>query len=81
MKPKLVSAIAVLICCAILTAVGVFGYTRYKAAQSANAAFSTQLQTGVQTQAGALGTRMPDELQSHPVAGEGQPAGSPAGGQ
>jgi predicted negative regulator of RcsB-dependent stress response len=59
MKSNIVSAAAVLICCAILGAVGIFGYSRYKAAQVENAAFRAQLQTGTQDPQALLGTRTP----------------------
>ena len=48
-------------CCLVLVLVGLFGYSRYEAAQSANAAFRAQLQTN-QDQQATLGTRMPGQL-------------------
>jgi hypothetical protein len=64
MKPRFVSAVAMLFCCAILAMVGLFAYSKYKAAQAANAAFRAQLQVVAQGQSGVLGTRMPDQLPS-----------------
>jgi hypothetical protein len=46
MKPKFVSFVAVLFCSAVFLIVAIFGYSRYKASQLANAAFQQQLQTG-----------------------------------
>jgi type II secretory pathway pseudopilin PulG len=62
MKPNFAAAAAVLICCAILAIVALFGYSRYKAAQSENAAFRAQLQVGAQNQQNLLGTHMPAQL-------------------
>jgi hypothetical protein len=62
MKPQFVSAAAMLFCCAIVMVVGLFGYSRYKAAQSANAAFGAQLQSAGQDQQAVLGTHMPEQL-------------------
>ena len=72
MKPGFVSAVAVLFCCAVLAVVGLFGYSRYKAAQASNAAFRSQLQSSP-GQASGLGTQMPAELPAH--GGPVQPAG------
>jgi len=55
--------IAVLFCGGVFLVVGIFGYSRYKAAQTANAAFREQLQSGAQQ--GALGAHMPEELPAH----------------
>jgi hypothetical protein len=60
MKPKFVSLIAVLFCGAVFLVVGLFGYSKYKAAQTANAVFRQQLQSG--SQQGVLGAHMPEEL-------------------
>jgi hypothetical protein len=80
MKQNLVSAAAVLICCAILGAVGVFGYSRYKAAQVENAAFRAQLQNGTQDPQALLGTHMPGQLPPGPnPSGEASP--TPSAGQ
>jgi hypothetical protein len=68
MKPKFVSLIAVLFCAAIFLVVGMFGYWRYKVAQSANAAYQQQLQSGAQQ--GALGVHLPGEPPDHPGAGQ-----------
>ena len=62
MKPRFVSTVAVLFCCAIIAIVGLFGYSRYKAAQVENAAFGAQLQNPAQDQQATLGTRMPEQL-------------------
>jgi hypothetical protein len=62
MKPRLVSAVAVLFCCAVLAVVGLFGYSRYEAAQAANAAFRQQLLNPPSDNGTVLGTHMPAEL-------------------
>jgi len=62
MKPRLVSAIAVLICIAIISLVGAFGYSRYKAAQMKDDAFQASLVQKGPNQPGVLGTHMPAEL-------------------
>ncbi|HEX4084376.1 MAG TPA: hypothetical protein VHY22_05675 [Chthoniobacteraceae bacterium] len=70
MKTGFVSAVAVLFCCAVVAVVGVFGYSRYKAAQASNAAFGQQLQKPGQPM--QLGAHMPDQLPAHSA-----PGGSP----
>ena len=80
MKPRIVSAVAVLICCAILAVVVAFGYSRYKASQAKNAEFQAQLQSGADTTQAGLPTQMPAQLP--PRAGtmdQGAPAPSAAG--
>ena len=62
MKPRFVSAVAVLFCCAIIAIVALFGYSKYQAAQAENAAFRAQVQNGAQDQQPLLGTRMPAQL-------------------
>jgi type II secretory pathway pseudopilin PulG len=62
MKPRFVSAVAVLICCAILAVVVAFGYSRYKASQAKNVEFQAQLQSGADGPQGALPTQMPAQL-------------------
>jgi len=74
MKSPLVSAAAVLFCCAIFAMVAMFGYSRYKAAQVANAAFRQQLQTGGQNPPPLLGTHMPGQL---PPTSGGDASASP----
>jgi len=73
MKPTLVSAVAVLICCAILAVVGAFGYSRYLAAEAANQAFiREQSQKNADQQAAALlGTHLPPAADS-PSRGPGE---------
>ena len=62
MKRPIVSALAVLFCCLVLVIVAGFGYSRYKAAQAANAEFSAELQSsGTNSQSG-LGAHMPPQL-------------------
>jgi hypothetical protein len=78
MKARFVSAVAVLFCCAIFAMVALFGYTRYEAAQSANAAFRAQLQNP-QDQQPALGTHMPGQLPARGSTAGGSP--SPQAGQ
>jgi predicted negative regulator of RcsB-dependent stress response len=61
MKARFVSAVAMLICCAICAIVIVFGYSRYKASQAQDAAFSAQLRSQ-KDQPAALATHMPEQL-------------------
>jgi len=78
MKPRLVSAVALLFCCAILAMVIAFGYSRYKASQVKNAEFQSQLQSGVTDPQAAVPTHMPDQLP--PRAGSAESASpTPAG--
>jgi len=72
MKPRIVSALAVLFCFAIFAIVGEFGYNRYKAAQVKDAEFSEQLMTSGKDKAAALSTHMPPEL-------SGRSGSAPAG--
>jgi type II secretory pathway pseudopilin PulG len=76
----LVSAAAVLFCCAIIAIVGIFGYSRYMAAQAANAAFRAQLQSAGQDQQTALGAHMPAQLppRATSAAGNASPSPQPA---
>jgi hypothetical protein len=67
-----------LFCCAIIAIVGLFGYSRYEAAQSENAAFRAKLQSS-QDQQAVIGTRMPGELPGREGPAEGSP--SPQAGQ
>jgi hypothetical protein len=60
MKPRFVSAVAVLFCCAVVGIVGLFGYWRYRKAEEANAAFRMQLIYG--TQGPPMGAHMPGQL-------------------
>jgi hypothetical protein len=69
MKPRFVSAVAVLICAAILGMVGLFAYSRYRKAQEENAAFRQQLQTTGESQQTAPGVA--------PLLPAATPAGSP----
>ncbi len=71
--------VAVLICCAIFGAVGLFAYSRYKAAEAENAAFRVQLQSSTPGQA-PIGARMPAELPPQSTSAGG-PAPSPDSGQ
>jgi len=77
MKPHLVSAVAVLICCAIFVIVGLFGYTRYKAAQVKDAEFRAQLLNPASGQQQPLPTRMPEELPARATTAAGNPSASP----
>jgi hypothetical protein len=76
MKPKFVSLIAVLFCTAVFLIVGIFGYSRYKARQTADAQYRLQLQSG--SQQAVLGTHMPEELPAR-LSGNGDqiPASTP----
>jgi hypothetical protein len=77
MKRPLVSAVAVLFCCAILGTVGLFGWSRYKAAQMENAAFRAQLQgPGLDNQA-AVAAHMPDQLPPRATSAGGNATSSP----
>jgi type II secretory pathway component PulJ len=78
MKPTFVSALAMLFCCAIFAIVALFGYSRYKAAQSANEAFRAQLQSA-QDQQAALATHMPGRLpaRGNPAGGGASPSPQP----
>jgi hypothetical protein len=77
MKPQLVSAVAVLICCAIFAVVGVFGYSRYKAAQIKDAEFRAQLLNPGPGQPASLPTRMPEQLPPRSTTAAGNPTASP----
>ena len=77
MKPRFVSAAAILICCAIFVIVGLFGYSRYKKAESDNAAFGAQLQSAGKDQQGVLGTHMPGQLPPRENTGEEEGSPSP----
>jgi type II secretory pathway pseudopilin PulG len=70
MKPRIVSAVAVILCFAILAVAGLFGYSRYKAAQAKDAEFRAQLQNGPQAGAAAVPTHMPEQLSQHPNSGD-----------
>ena len=76
MKPQFVSAVATLFCCAILAIVGLFGYSRYKAAQTENAAFRAQLLNPGDSSV-PLGAHMPGQLQSRQVPAPAVPVPSP----
>ncbi len=54
MKPRYVSAVAVLFCCAILAIVAAFGYSRYKASQEVGQEFSERLQLPAQDNGGQV---------------------------
>jgi hypothetical protein len=77
MKQRLVSAVAMLFCAAILMIVAVFGYSRYKESQVQNAEFREQLQEGAQNPQGSLGAHMPAQLPTQ--IGEGEATPTPAG--
>jgi predicted negative regulator of RcsB-dependent stress response len=76
MKPRLVSAVALLFCCAILAIVVAFGYSRYKASQVKNAEFQAQLQSGEDSTQATLPTHMPAQLP--PRGGSDTSAPAPA---
>ena len=61
MKPGFVSAVAVLICCAIIAVAGAFGYSRYKASQVKDAQFRAQIQNPANQQA-PLPARLPQQM-------------------
>jgi predicted negative regulator of RcsB-dependent stress response len=61
MKSGLVSAAAVFIMLVIIAVVGLFGYTRYKAAQAKGQEFQAQLEQ-VAVQSTPLAAHMPEEL-------------------
>ncbi len=69
-----------LFCCAIFAIVAFFGYSRYKAAQSENAAFREQLQSS-QDQQAALATHMPGQLPPRANTAGGAASPSPQPGQ
>jgi hypothetical protein len=71
MKSPLVSAAAVLICCGILAVAGIFGYSRYKAAQAQDSAFRLQLE---KTKPDTIPTHMPLEMSQAVNPGELAPA-------
>jgi predicted negative regulator of RcsB-dependent stress response len=75
MKPRFVSAVALLFCCVILAVVAAFGYSRYKASQARNAEFQAQLQSAGDNQQGTVPTQMPAQLPPRPTSEEGAPAG------
>jgi len=77
MKPRFVSAVAVLFCVAILAIVGLFGYSRYKAAEAQNAAFSQQLQHPVQDNQAPIGAHMPEQLPARATTAAGNASASP----
>jgi predicted negative regulator of RcsB-dependent stress response len=68
MKQRLVSAVAVIFCGAVLAMVALFGYSRYKAAQSVDAAYQAQLQNGAQQASDVGAAHMPAQLPSSPSA-------------
>jgi len=80
MKPRFVSAVAVLICGTICAIVAFFAYSRYTAAQAENAAFRDQLRTSTTNQDVTLGTHMPPQLPPRATSSEdaGGPSPSPA---
>jgi hypothetical protein len=75
MKPRFVSALAVLFCCAVLAVVGLFGYSRYRAAQVNDEAFRQQLQSGGTGSQAPIGAVMPAQLP--PRASSAAAAASP----
>jgi hypothetical protein len=77
MKSRFVSAAALLICCAILAAVILFGYSRYKAAQEENAAFGAKLGVPAPDATGPLATQMPQQLPPRATSASENPAASP----
>jgi hypothetical protein len=81
MKPRFVSAMAVLFCCAILLFVCLFGYSRYKAAQTANEAFRAQLVRNAQDQQGGIAAHMPEEIPPRANSADGEAPASPDQGQ
>ena len=81
MKTPLVSAAAVLFCCAIFAIVSFFGYSRYREAQSANAAFREQLLNGGQDQQAVLAAHMPPPLSGRPGPADAGPSASPQSSQ
>jgi hypothetical protein len=81
MKPRFVSAVAMLFCCAVFMIVGLFGYWRYRAAQSENAAFGKQLLNSGADSPASIGTVMPAQLPARANPGGGEPSPSSTPGQ
>jgi len=77
MKPRFVSAVAVLFCCAVFAIVGVFGYSRYKAAQVKDAEFRAQLLNPPADQQAPLPTHMPEQLPARSNSAGGGAEASP----
>jgi len=80
MKPRFVSAVAVLFCCAIFSIVSVFGYWRYKKGQAEDAAFQAQL-LNAQREDGVLATHMPPSLSARPSGAPEVSASPPKAGR
>ena len=77
MQQRFVSAVAVLFCCAVVAIVAIFGYTRYLAAEAANAAFRAELKNaGPNTQA-SLDIRMPAQLPAGASSAGGSATATP----
>ena len=76
MKPRFVTAVAILFCLGIFAIVAIFGYSRYKASQIDDARFQQQLQTGAANPQAGLAARMPQQLppRTTNVDGETPPA-------
>ena len=77
MNRSVVSAVAVLFCCAIIAIVGLFGWSRYKAAQAADAQYSEQLRNPSDTVPSALNARMPAQLPARSTSAAAPAAPSP----
>jgi len=82
MKQTFVSAVALLFCGAVIGFVGLFGFTRYRAAQARNAEFQVQLRNAAAPEVpGALGAHMPAQLPSKARSASVGTSASPRGGQ
>jgi len=77
MKPRFVSTVAVLFCCAVFGIVVIFGYSRYLAAKAEDAAFRAKLLNTEQDQQAALGAHMPVQLPARATSVAGGAAASP----
>jgi len=72
MNKSFVSAVGFLFCCVVIGAVGLFGYTRYKAAQSENAEFRAEMQSqAIARQPVASSTHVPPQMPDLPHSAEG----------
>jgi predicted negative regulator of RcsB-dependent stress response len=78
MKQPFVSTVAFLFCCAVIGSVGLFGYTRYKVAQTQNAEFRAEMQSQASAQQRvSLGTHMPPQLPDNARSAEGSSTPKP----
>jgi len=62
MKKRFVSAVAVLICCAIFAIVAVIAYSLHRKNQAEEAAFRAQLGNAAENRQAVLAAHMPEQL-------------------